>query len=968
MKLTDTDARAPTDQDSSQIRSPIDIAPPDVNSAILAPQNYQNLRLAQNQRAEDFRNIILEALGDPGALHSCEVARSDLKAILKQAETHLHNQQNKRLQDAVDLAYRLEAVRQLESIVAKDTSQFSSQSIRDQRLEIFANDPDLLNRNSDFIDLVLHDAETAKSASTSLTASLSEVNTDGKDKVAETGVFSRGWRWFRGKCKSVISGVKSACCAVKNTVVGTAVEAAELVVNTYRAVGRVCQGIGVICSAAGELTVDAGKAIWNGAKSCGAAVKSCVEFLLDKQTWISLWDKTKSVAGSIKTGAEKIVKFLRDPETWKTLGQKLQTTWEFASSPETWSKAWELTCRAGAAVKDFVSNPERWLKAAEAVRELYRKSLELTVWCIQNPGEALRNCLSASWRGTKAVGSFLKSVSDYTGITDLAVGLYHTAMIPWESIRSLASVASGVAKDFVKLAKGEISADQLKENFKSNLAFNNERMTERVSQALRAFKGAGTLVAELTGIRDTYLAISCAIRGDWKGVAFHATFAALSAGALIATISTAGAAGGSMVAVAAGRQTLKQATKQTLRQGTRIFVRGQGKEIGTRVWNSIAAEHGSKAMHSDMLRLATRSADTAGEMAASFVKRHGSQALTPKTITILNRAAAEQGAEQLLKRWGVTQKIYRETLGVLNSTIKFKRRKLAHQVQAMLPEMTRRESRRIAGNLQKALRNGRGDKELMKLIEKGATESIAGRILKASESTFKQRTRQWFTGQARKAKGEILDSSKVLNRAMREQAKSSGRPVKDVINQSVDAAWKGYRQGVYRATSTAVQAGVKKAFRHFRAMKTASALKRLKHRGQGQQSDVSSHHADGSNTGISSEKDEHLTSKQKLELQDAQDLSGGVKVGVRHRVEQSGRYSYVVTEVLDIRKMQWKEVQRTVTYFNLAEDYTTAKKPDQTTEPAELSLRPEPEIPLTARVKLQRGYLAGKYFRSENES
>ncbi len=221
------------------------------------------------------------------------------------------------------------------------------------------------------------------------------------------------------------------------------------------------------------------------------------------------------VQGGVKL-AGIVTETISDPTTWSSIGN-------FLTDRQTWQRAGEMLSRAATGTLGALQ------KGVTAL--------------LTDPVGAIQTAVSASW-------GVVKNISDAIGLTRAVSGLWQLATAPARAVYTLATTGS-------LKAAGATLRDGLKAGVDGVI-------------------GAGQVLCEVVGLADAYHAIKhtglgliSLAQGDKLGAAahfgqavMHGAFAAMSAGALVATVATGGAAAGTLVGVCLGRTAIKQVLKQ----------------------------------------------------------------------------------------------------------------------------------------------------------------------------------------------------------------------------------------------------------------------------------------------------------------------------------------------------------------------------------------------------------------------
>jgi hypothetical protein len=447
------------------------------------------------------------------------------------------------------------------------------------------------------------------------------------------------------------------------------------------------------------------------------------------------------------------------------------------------------------------------------------------------------------WEATKsavvATGGFLKGVSDSLGVSDMLVGVGH-----------LGAAIPHMAYDFGAILMGKGSFSELGNNFKSH-----------VFGVGTGILGGLTCFGEVTGIFDLgnackhgFLGLAAYGRHDEAAAkshagkaAFHGAFAALSAGSIVATVTTGGAAAGSVAAVAAGRATMKEAAKGVLKTATKEFFETQAKTIGKATVSDMAGNalknlSTSEGGQAIVKKLEAEVAQTLGAKATkesqqealeqlalkhtlrnesvasatetlkgshSLVTDKGAAALTTENVEPIAKEVSERRTKTLLQKLGVADSVDKHTYAVLVD-IQESRSKDAVKKLVDAHGISKAEAEKMVKETKKALKSGMSDEAIKEQLEHGITKHITEVLEREMKDTYKDTFRKGIMGQV----DEVW--SKELREAAELQAKKFGKTLDSYADDLTEAAWKGAREGLEKATRAAVREGLERAFHRFR--------------------------------------------------------------------------------------------------------------------------------------------------------
>ncbi len=323
-------------------------------------------------------------------------------------------------------------------------------------------------------------------------------------------------------------------------------------------------------------------------------------------------------------------------------------------------------------------------------------------------------------------------------------------------------------------------------------------------EAARAVWEAAKFGLEMIGIVDAVQFVNHALqgvsaygRGDEKAATghfiaagYHGTFALLSVGSIAATVGSGGAGSGSVVAT----QALKTAAKGLLKEGAEKI----GKEI--------VSELAEKGLKEALEKGAREIADSGAQKLAREVAQKGTQALTKESMESAMREAGEKVTAGIMKQMNVSELVKDKTVKLLEEL----EGKSVKEITEILDNQNIPNAKARAKELFKALKNGSADEVLQEALVDGISRELNDAVTKGMETEFRKRLRDILEGKVDD------ESSRILSKAIREQAAKEGKEVSQLVDEYVEAGWKGAREGAEKAVREAVEKGVREAFEEFR--------------------------------------------------------------------------------------------------------------------------------------------------------
>lgn len=464
----------------------------------------------------------------------------------------------------------------------------------------------------------------------------------------------------------------------------------------------------------------------------------------------------------------------------------------YADTKAFFSNAADFVKDAVSSVKNFVTNlPETVGKIVENGKKILSVvSTALSKISLENVVDA------AKWVGGKVVDltvSAVTRVAEATGIPSLARAGW--AVLHGDFGKAWSELKNGIAAPF----NAVIGLGKMVVNTAEALGVGEIvrgvgcLVTGDFKGALQAVKGAWTMFTETTGLADAYQAVSFGVQafhaafivGDFKKaailgaqMAMHATFAAMSAGSIAATVATAGAAAPTLLAVIGLRQAGKTMAKEAVETGLKTVMKESLQQLGKSIGKELletglekqALVAGRELGQSVMKEIAEKvvgkelSKETAQQIAKEIAERQ-----TREAVEVLVKKPLAEVTEKLLSKKGID-----ETLQKL--------------VKEGLVE------KGVATDMRQLIRQGGGElaeKQLREMLEKGVRETIEKPLHAAMKTGF--------------------DES--LERGLKDLAKKG---VKADVREGVEAGAKegfekGFKEGLEKAIKEGIEQGLKAA-------------------------------------------------------------------------------------------------------------------------------------------------------------
>lgn len=314
---------------------------------------------------------------------------------------------------------------------------------------------------------------------------------------------------------------------------------------------------------------------------------------------------------------------------------------------------------------------------------------------------------------TSSVWSFAKGISDDLGLTQLAKGAGSLV----KGAVELTLVGPKAAVDLYKVATGEITVGEMVDRTKGNL---KEAFSD-LAQGGQAVVGAVKLIGEVSGISDAVRCVGCAIKGDWKGAAMYGAFAVLSAGSIVATVATAGAAGGAVLGVMGMKTAAQQGVKVAVKEGFEVAA----KELAEKACQKL----GTEVLEATAEKAAQQTVKELGKELGQLTAKELSQ-LTPDIAQQLTKEIAEKHVQKGVSE--LTEKVIKDVGGEWAQ-------KAIKNPNQFVKEMTELGvEKKTAKEMQKLIAKGGSDKEIQKILCEGMQAPLEKRFRDGMTKTFEK--------------------------------------------------------------------------------------------------------------------------------------------------------------------------------------------------------------------------------------
>lgn len=586
--------------------------------------------------------------------------------------------------------------------------------------------------------------------------------------------------------------------------------------SAWQGMKNIASGIGAVAQTVGSLTVDAVRGVGNVAQSAASVVADVAvgawDLATSADTYKSIWNGVTTTASAIASGVSTAATAIADAASF---------CW---NNPD---KVWSAIQTGAVAAWNGLGTAAEyaWKAAGATVHAL----AEFGAAVINDPAKAwemIKSAAATTWEGAKsaalATGRFVYGMAETLGIVGFCKGIGTAAVETWNTVKATASTAMELGRDFARLARGEITAEQLAANLKQNLG-------EIGAHYVAAWKGVGSAalslgqgVCEFTGVADMYRAGVAIANGDWISASMHLTFAAGS----VAGLFTLGA---SNVAVLGAKQATKEAVKQVLKQGAKEGFELLAKEVGEQALNTLAKEsiealakqtlkEAGQEVTKEALETASKqilkqagveSLENASKESLEAVlkvtlERSGAQAAT-NTAEVMTKELAEMGAERLAALRASTeltedfarQIAKTETEKIAADLVRNPAKQAVSEMLERIEKSSAKDlaqelgiEKKAAKEMQRALARGKADDEIKQMLEEQLVRDLKDPVANGMRDGFEKT----MEGRAK----EISKSFDLDEAALRKGARE------------------GFEEGVEAGVRRGAREGIEQSFREFR--------------------------------------------------------------------------------------------------------------------------------------------------------
>ncbi len=412
------------------------------------------------------------------------------------------------------------------------------------------------------------------------------------------------------------------------------------------------------------------------------------------------------------------------------------------------------------------------------------------------------------------------------------------------------------------------------------------------------FLKGGSKFLEATGVKDCWLFLKCLWEGDGIAAGDHLFNAALSVGAIWASIATMGAASHSIFLATIGKQAAKDAAVQVFKLS--------GKAIGQLVVGEIDARAGVKIAQ----ELTPKLVDRGAAVLATQVRTHGADVLDismqgGKRAGLIRDTYYQELANgmareilEALELKKVQKLVKSEVHRTLLEVDRLKEKKFAELLMERFGIEDKKLAKKLANSSQHVLKSRGNDKLLGETLEEVITQDVGNYLKGKMKSPFMKRLAKHFSEDG------INEDSKILRGAAEANAKRLGQSVDNLVDDYVHAGWEGVEAGlddfVMPGVRAMIKKGIKDGFKEFRKGKKWKLFKRHK-----------DNHGHASVIGEEGADEAAEAAKKFKEREDAIVRAEPGDLPVRHiKVKDPGTGAEYLVEEQRLADGRWREIAR----------------------------------------------------------
>ncbi len=439
--------------------------------------------------------------------------------------------------------------------------------------------------------------------------------------------------------------------------------------------------------------------------------------------------------------------------------------------------SWTMLSNCGEALSD----PNFYLKVLEGTGKA-------TLWVLKQVGTAIVNIITDPIGALEGTWKFVKQMSSSMGLSQLINGAWCAVKAPYQYCIDLVRPGGGFA--------------YANENLKNNLI----AVKDGVIGGLKC-------VCEITGLADCYYTLkhgskALILYGQGRNLeaaleagqaVMHLAFAVASASSIIATVSTLGAASGTVALVATGRLSLSEGIERVGKHAFKAF----GKELAETALSKVP-----KTVLEEATEKASREAgETLAKETIEIIAKTSSAEITKDTAEIIVKNVGIRAAElgqiagrEIIEKSGLS-KALTESAEMLFSQLQHGSKDLTKQL--IENGISKAQAKAMTHTASGLFRSNATKKEIVEILTSEASKHIAKEVEENATKHFL------------KSFEKSLASAMISNLAFKESfeaiAKAAGISSSEFMSKLAESAAKGFKEGLIKGISEAVELAIKKA-------------------------------------------------------------------------------------------------------------------------------------------------------------
>ncbi len=454
--------------------------------------------------------------------------------------------------------------------------------------------------------------------------------------------------------------------------------------------------------------------------------------------------------------------------------------YELASNLD-WKKIGEGSLKILATCGKALIDPDFYLSVAEWTGKA-------ALWTLKTVGKTLIHIATDPIGCIKGAWGFICEMSSSMGLTQMINGVVCFAKAPYQYLIDLVKPGGG-------------------------FAVANHNLKENLIAAKDGVVGALQCVCQITGLADCYYTIKHAgkaliLYGQGKNLEaaleggqalMHLAFAIASASSIVATVSTLGAASGTVAMVVTGRLSLNEGIEQIGKQALKAF----GKELAENALGNVP-----KNVLESVTEQASREAgETLAKETVEMITKAGSEEITKETAhqivaQVTKRAAVlgEIAGKEIVEKSGLS-KALTESAEILFQQLQHGNRALTkHLVETGFSKVEAKAMTQAATQL---FRNSATKKEIIEVLAEEASKRIAKEV--------EARATHYFVESFETHLASALLTNAAFKQSLEAISKKAGITSAKFMSQLVEGAAKGFKEGLEKGLREAVELAIKKA-------------------------------------------------------------------------------------------------------------------------------------------------------------